>query len=227
MAIHVLIPAGGKGLRFGGSVKKQFLQWEGDTILNQTIKEFLKFEFIDSVTVALPKEELLAQKQALENSKLFYTKGGKSRAESVRNAFLNLKNKNQNDVILVHDAVRPLFTQDLVLQIVAAIQEHGQAIPYKKITDTIKKIENGFVQKTYDRNFLGGAQTPQGATVCVFEKIYKNLGDELQKYTDEAMQFEALGLSVKAVQGCESNIKITTPFDLELAKLLKRKKNDL
>lgn len=219
-SVYVIIPAGGSGSRFGGNRKKQFLKLNDDTILNNTIKKFLSLAYVSKVVVALPSEALDDQQKSLSHKKLNYVQGGSSRAESVRNGFDSLTGLGPDDVILVHDGVRPLVSEEVIENVVFGIQDYGAAIPVAKVTDTIKMIENGYVKDTIDRNLLGAAQTPQGASYNKFKEAYLKAGNFFSEFTDEAMLFENCEMKVGAVSGDQKNIKITTQFDLDLAKLI-------
>lgn len=215
--VRVIIPAGGQGVRFGGGVKKQFLLLDGDSVLNRTIKIFLSIPEVCRMVVALPEDEIDAQSGAFSHDKVTYVKGGGCRAMSVHNAFMALGDCRDADLVLVHDAVRPLASEALIRRVIVCAALNGTALPVAPVTDTIKMIEKDLVTATVDRAKLGAAQTPQGARYGVFREAYAAVGEALSAMTDEAMLWESVGLPVYTVAGDRENIKVTTAFDLKVA----------
>lgn len=218
--IAVLIPAGGLGVRFGGGVKKQFLTLRGETILIRTIKAFLAVPQVERIVVALPEDEISAQTAAFRHDKVTYVGGGGCRAKSVLNAYSALEGARDDAVILVHDAVRPLVSEELILRVAEGAAKNGTALPVVSVTDTVKKVEAGRVTATVDRTCLGAAQTPQGARYGVFREAYAVVGEALSSMTDESMLWESAGIPVFTVEGERTNVKVTTPFDLNLAEAI-------
>lgn len=219
-SLSVILPAGGIGIRFGGDVKKQFLKLRGETVLNRTIEAFLAIPEVTLIVVALPEDEIDAQARSLAHDKVAYVRGGANRAESVRRGFAALQNLAEDAAVLVHDAVRPLVSAELIRRVAAGATENGTALPVVTVTDTIKKIEAGRVTATVDRSSLGAAQTPQGARYDVFKKAYAVVGTDLSAITDEAMLWEKAGIPVFTVEGERENVKVTTPFDLKMAEAI-------
>ena len=223
--VHTIIPAGCSSVRFGNETKKQFLKLAGEPILNLTIKKFLSLNSVTQVIVALPKEEFSCRGEVSspegweQDGKLKYVIGGSSRAESVKNAFLSLKDCDPDDVILVHDAVRPLVPKDVIERVISGVIETGAAIAAVPIKDTIKKIKENTITETIDRSQLRAAQTPQGARFSWFQEAFVQCSD-LSHITDEAMLLENAGYSVRVVEGDPENLKITTPFDFHVAKTI-------
>lgn len=218
--MSVILPAGGMGVRFGGGVKKQFLTLRGETILVRTIKAFLAVPEVERIVVALPEDEIEAQTVAFRHDKVTYVVGGGCRAKSVRKAFLALKGSRDGDLVLVHDAVRPLVSFDLIRRVAECAEKNGTALPVVAVTDTIKKIDAGRVTRTVDRAGLGAAQTPQGARYGIFREAYAAVGDALSSLTDESMLWESAGIPVFTVDGDRANVKVTTPFDLSVAEVI-------
>jgi 2-C-methyl-D-erythritol 4-phosphate cytidylyltransferase len=216
--IHVIIPAGGSGIRFGGNTKKQFLELGGKSILEQTLNKFINCPQVTQIILALPQDELDGNK--FSDAKVCVVEGGATRAHSVKNAFAALQATDE-DVVLIHDAVRPLLTQELILKIAQATLEKKVVVPAVNISDTVKQVdEKGEIIKTLDRDYLYGAQTPQGMMYRVLKSAYEKVDLDTGNFTDEAMMCEAAGEKVFIVEGERHNIKITTPFDLDVAKLL-------
>lgn len=224
--IHVLIPAGGSSLRFGSDIKKQFLEFNSTTLLDHTVKAFLGVENLAQITVALPEADLKIRESQNQNPSVRFVSGGDSRAQSVHQAFLAISQAEPQDVVLIHDAARPLVNHDLILRVIQAVCKYGAAIPAVALSDTIKAVgHDGFITQTLDRRGLRAAQTPQGFFYQHLKAAYKiphTLGDSplTDQYTDEAMLVEKTGVRVKIVDGSSQNLKITTPFDFEVAKIL-------
>lgn len=216
--VHVLIPAGGSGLRFGTSTKKQFLKLKDDLILNHTLRFFCQRQDVAQIVVALPADEASMQTQLISHDKLKFVTGGETRSQSVYNAFAALAEAQPHDVVLIHDAVRPLLTDDLVERICTGVREQGAIVPVMPLTDTIKKLDaDGQVVETCDRSQLFAAQTPQGFLVEVLQKAYDKIDHRDARFTDESLLVEAAGQKVFTVVGEKQNLKITTPHDLKIA----------
>lgn len=216
--IHVIIPAGGSGKRFHGQKKKQFLLFQGKPILNWSVDLFLSLPEVAQIVVAIPQDAWEEFKKKKFASRVSVALGGATRSESVYRGFQALKNCRPNDVVLIHDAVRPFLSADLVRRVVEQTHVKGAVIPALKLTDTIKQVSADFaIEKTIDRNRLYGAQTPQGFLYEKLQNAYGKLGFKDERYTDESLLIEAMGDKVFVVEGERENIKITTPFDLEIA----------
>ncbi len=222
MNTHIIIPAGGSGIRFGGKDKKQFLTLGGESILNQVISLFDKLSFIKSVSVSLPFDEIDRQVENpdcfYQSEKVHYMIGGKTRSASVYQGFIHLKKCQDDDVVLIHDAVRPLVSQSLVEKIIETTKVFGACVPALKMTDTVKRASRkNMVIETIPRHDLHAVQTPQGFLYGKLKEAYDSIDYRDGKYTDEAMLMELTGVPVKIVEGDVENIKITAPFDLKIA----------
>lgn len=200
MKHYAIIPAAGKGERFGG--KKLDVLLRGKSLLDRVqtcLNETGLFSRIVVVGKDLP--------------------GGKTRAESVRNGFQSLE-WSDGDIVLIHDAARPLVSVELIQKIARIALEKGAVIPVMPISDTVKEIHEGFVLKTLDRDRLFSVQTPQGFRAEFLARAYKELPWQDRRWTDESSLVEALGVPIHAVEGERENIKITTPFDLKVAEAI-------
>lgn len=218
--IYVLIPAGGSGTRFGGGTKKQFLILQGQTILMRSLKTFLAIPEVRQVIVALPADEIKVPQESNPTDRVICVVGGANRAESVWRAFQALPKCDVNDIILIHDAVRPLVSKELIQRVVDGVKAKGTALPVVPVTDTIKEVQNNFVLRTCDRSQLRAAQTPQGVRYGILQDAYRKAGDDLTLATDEAMLLEQAGHKVFTVAGEVQNIKVTTPMDLKVAEAI-------
>ena len=222
--VHVIIPAGGRSLRFSGDIKKQFLVLGSKTVLDHTISAFLGVENLGQIVVALPEADLKTEQDQNQNKSVSFVVGGENRAQSVHHAFLALSEVQDQDVVLIHDAARPLVDRHVILRVIQAASEYGAAIPGVAVADTIKAIgHDGFIVETLDRSGLRAAQTPQGFFYEHLKAAYAIPHALTNQYTDEAMLVEKMGVRVKIVEGSPQNLKITTPFDFEVAKVLKGK----
>lgn len=219
----VIIPAGGTGKRFGADKPKQFIELCSRPILLHTLSRFAASEMIDSVILAVPEEWIGYTKElvAAENfaKPVFIVQGGPERQDSVANA-LRCANEKRAEIVLVHDAVRPVFSDKLIDRVVCAASQYGAAIPALMPKETIKvRNDDYFVMATPDRSSLCSIQTPQGFRTEILTEAYAKLVGSGFVATDDASVAEQAGFPVRIVEGEETNIKITTPFDLKIAEL--------
>jgi 2-C-methyl-D-erythritol 4-phosphate cytidylyltransferase len=219
-SIFVIIPAGGSGERFGGDQKKQFLTLGEKSLLEICVEKFLSFSNNLHVIISLPESDLGFWSEKLQDERVRCVVGGKTRAESVKNGFLAITNAKPEDLVLVHDAARPLLSHDLITRVLEGVKEHGAVLPVLPVFDTVKSVDpkTDQVLDTVNRESLRLAQTPQASDYQSFEKAYEMMGDKFSEFTDEAMLLEASGKKVFCVEGEKRNIKITRPEDLDLAK---------
>lgn len=222
--IYAIIPAAGLGKRFGR--KKQFDQISGKYILDHTLHTFLSSGEFEKIIVTLPEEDLKSH-PFQKNEKIIYVRGGSSRAHSVHLGFLNI-DINDEDKVLIHDGVRPLLSSRIINNVISELKDHEVVVPAMLLSDTIKEVsEDNFVKQTIDRDVLRAIQTPQGFLVHVLKEIYDNLDFQNPKWTDESMLAEALGKKVKMIEGEKSNIKITTPVDIQLANFYMENRDEI
>jgi 2-C-methyl-D-erythritol 4-phosphate cytidylyltransferase/2-C-methyl-D-erythritol 2,4-cyclodiphosphate synthase len=227
MHVTAIIAAGGRGQRFGGAVPKQFLAVGGCSILERSVALFLAHSAIDEVVVALPAELLADPPSFLRSSQkpLHLVAGGARRQDSVISAFKAANERS--DLIVVHDAARPLATSDLVSRTIAAAAESGAALAALAVCDTLKRsacnpADAGselLVAETIPRESIFLAQTPQAFRRDVLRDALA-LAGTLVEATDEATLVERAGRPVRLVQGEATNIKITTREDLQIAETI-------
>ena len=216
MYVSAIIPAGGLGTRFGVAQPKQFLTLGGVPILERTIAGLRRGYPFAEVVVALPAE-LCANRPAYLTD-VIVVEGGARRQDSVARAFLAVSSRAE--VVLIHDAARPLVPPSLVSRTVAAAVEHGAAIAALQATDTVKRADAArVIQGTLPRQEIFLAQTPQAFRVGVLREALARATAEGEA-TDEAMLAELAGHRVHVIDGDVRNVKITTPDDLELAERL-------
>ncbi len=214
----VVIPAAGKGERFGGKEPKQFLELSGMPILIRSVKIFDSVSEIERIIIALNLDRRSLVDSQLKRfgikKEVTYAEGGATRQESVYNALTSDYAKS-SDLVLVHDAARPLATPDLAGNIISAAIEYGAAIPVLKPKDTIKRVsEEGFVEETIDRSVLRTVQTPQGFKTATLLEANEKARKDGFVGTDDASLVERMGMKVKTTQGEDANIKITSKADL-------------
>lgn len=245
MKVIVIIPAAGLGTRMSAAAKKgkkapaptkQFVELNGVPILVHTLRKFLQSPQVNEIFLALRKPEAEQFKAALDTELKSHAgkktvqvvEGGEHRQQSVANALAKVKAAAE-DIVLVHDAVRPFVDNEIIASVIAGAQKHGAAIAGVPAVDTIKQVDRtaggAIVATTIPRERVVQAQTPQGFRYSVL----KNAFDDAQAAgflgTDEASLVERMGHDVAVVMGSPKNIKITTPDDLELAEFFVSQEN--
>jgi 2-C-methyl-D-erythritol 4-phosphate cytidylyltransferase len=144
--------------------------------------------------------------------------GGKTRFHSVKNGFQSLSPLSDTDIVLIHDAARPLITASLVRNVLRKAADRGSAVPVLPIQETVKEIEGDTVLRTLLRDRLFISQTPQGFQYAILKKAYEKAEEEDSRtFTDEATMVERAGFVVAIVPGEKQNIKITELSDLKIA----------
>jgi 2-C-methyl-D-erythritol 4-phosphate cytidylyltransferase len=236
MKVFVIIPAAGLGTRMAPlsvakarkkSPSKQFKELGGVPILVRTLRKFAATPEVYEVIVALRKDEISAFRTQLEKEfpeilgkRLQIVEGGEHRQNSVANA-LTAVAADPEDIILVHDAVRPFVTPEIIAEVINAVQQHGAAIAGWPAGDTVKQVNRtatgALITATIPREGVVMAQTPQGFRYGVLKKAFDEAAADGFLGTDEASLIERAGQPVAVVMGSPKNIKITTPADMELA----------
>ncbi len=220
MHVTAIVAAGGRGVRHGGARPKQFLSLGGRPILQRSVEAFFSSDRIADVVVALPPDLAASVPDYLRNSPkpLEVVAGGDRRQDSVANAFARVS--SAADVVVIHDAARPLVSSDLIGRTVDAAARYGAAIAALPSTDTVKRSDaNRFIVETIPRNEIFLAQTPQAFRIDVLRDALALAGASTDA-TDEAMLAERAGHRVHLVEGDPRNLKITTADDLATAERL-------
>lgn len=225
MELGVILAGAGEGRRMEGSGPKLLLELEGRTLLERAAAPFLAHEAVGEIIAVVPEALLDAARDALARvprQRVVGARsvaGGATRRESVR---LGLAALGPGAAfVAVHDVARPLASIALVERVLAAARAHGAAIPALPIHDTVKEVEGDRVVRSVPRERLRGAQTPQIFERAILARAHAQDGTPLDA-TDDASLVEALGLPVAVVAGEPSNIKITEPTDLIVARALIR-----
>jgi len=231
MQVFAILPAAGLGTRMAGSQPKQFLALAGIPILVHSLRAFAAVERVTAIYVAVRKTEIeRVQAQVAEYGfaeMVRVVEGGDNRQESVSHALAALP-AEPDDIVLVHDAVRPLIDAATIDRTIDAVQQHGAAIVGLPAVDTIKQVERtahgAVVTSTIPREFVVLAQTPQGFRYGLLQKAFAEANEDGFVGTDEASVVERAGLPVAVVHGSQVNLKITQPGDLELAEFYLRQR---
>ena len=233
-----IILAAGQGRRMGADVQKQYIELEGKPVIYYTLKAFQDSEVIDDIILAVGSEEEIHDCSELVQEYQF-TKvdaivlGGKERYDSVWQALKvirdgGLKVKNQDGYVFIHDGVRLFVDGDIIRRGYETVREYKACVAGMPCKDTIKLVdEEDCTVQTPERKYVRAVQTPQVfETSLIIEAYSRLMREESISVTDDGMVVEQmLNVSVKLYEGSYENIKITTPEDLEIAKVfLYRKK---
>ncbi len=224
--VVALVPAAGRGIRMGGTVPKQFLSLGGEPLIVQSLRTLHAAPVVDRIVLAVP----LADVAYCENEIVLryrFTKvtkvvaGGVERQDSVRNALAQVP--SETEIVLIHDAVRPFVTRQMIAEVVAAARKEGAAIIALPVRDTVKQVRaDGMIERTVDRSPLWLAQTPQAFRRDWIETAHRKAYAEGIRATDDAFLVEWLGHSVAVVEGSGENIKVTRPEDLVIGEAILR-----
>jgi 2-C-methyl-D-erythritol 4-phosphate cytidylyltransferase len=218
--VAVVIPAGGVGTRFGARLPKQFVRLGRAPILTETVGHFTRHPAVIAIVVAAPQIHVERTRRALarvtRRAPVTVVQGGGMRQDSVWLALQAVP--RDADVVVVHDAVRPLITRRLIDAVVGAAAEAGAAICAMPITETVKRVRQDVVETTLDRSELWAVQTPQAFRAALLREAHEKARRDGVVCTDDAMLVERLGHPVRVVRGLAENVKITTPDDLRRAR---------
>ena len=217
--VGVAVPAAGQGRRMGGA-RKPFLMLAGEPLLTHALRPLLGDARVEAVVVAVSPgdvEEARDQVEAMD-ARIVVVAGGATRSDSVAAAVAALP--ADLDVILVHDAARPLLTGATVDRCIEAASRGVGAVAGWPATDTLKEVDaEGRIVRTPDRRRVWHAQTPQAFPADVLREALRD-ADARAAATDDASLVEARGLEVVMVEGTPDNLKVTRPADLPVAELL-------
>jgi 2-C-methyl-D-erythritol 4-phosphate cytidylyltransferase len=231
MQVFAILPAAGLGTRMAGPQPKQFLALNGLPILIHSLRAFAAVERVTAIYVAVRAPEIeRVEAQVAEYGladRVRVVEGGDNRQESVSHALTALPAEDE-DVVLVHDAVRPLIDAATIDRTIDAVIEFGAAIVGLPAVDTIKQVERtahgALITATIPREFVVLAQTPQGFRYGLLKKTFAEAMADGFIGTDEASVVERAGHPVAVVHGSQVNLKITQAGDLELAEFYLRQR---
>ena len=219
MKRYAIIVAGGKGLRMGGELPKQFIPIEGRPVLMRTLDTFHACDESIQIILVLPRDhqdywrELCAQYQFAVPHRI--ADGGATRFHSVQSGLLLVDAPEA--LVAVHDGVRPFVSHEVISRCYAEAEAHGAVVPVIPVVETVRQLTGGG-SVTVDRNAYQLVQTPQTFRATLLRRAYEQ--PYTDAFTDDASVVEALGEAVTLVDGNRENIKLTTPFDLIVAKAL-------
>jgi 2-C-methyl-D-erythritol 4-phosphate cytidylyltransferase len=241
MKVVVLIPAAGLGTRMVSGVppkrtparSKQFTELGGVPILLHTLRKFSASPRVSEIFVALRKDEIAAFRERLERQaqdvlkkRVELVEGGEHRQQSVANALAAVQ-AAEDDIVLVHDAVRPFVTTEIIDEVIQGVEKYGAVIAGMPAVDTVKMVdrtrEGARITATVPRERVVMAQTPQGFRYHILKKAFDDATADGFLGTDEASLVEHTGRDVVVVMGSARNLKITTISDMELAEFFLKK----
>lgn len=241
MKVIVIIPAAGLGTRMasaagraGAAVKpapsKQFAEIAGAPLIIHTLRKFVASPQVDEIYIALRLSEADQFRARLSQEgfgkPIHLVEGGEHRQDSVAKA-LAAVHAADDDIVLVHDAVRPFVDEDVISNVIEAVKKHGAAIAGIPAVDTIKQVdrtaEGAIISATIPRERVVLAQTPQGFRYGLLKKVFAESQADGFLGTDEASLLERAGYQVAVVMGSPRNLKITTPADVEIAEFYWKK----
>lgn len=222
MKCTVIIPAAGRGERFGTTIPKQFLLLGGRPVVSHTIERFLRQPEVDGVILCVSQAHVESSRGFVIDQgwdRVEVVEGGSSRQESV-SLGLEAAMKQPCSLVVVHDAVRPFFSPRLFRAVLAAAEETGAALPTMALTDTIHRVREGVVVETLDRSEFHAAQTPQCFRAALLSEVLAEAKQKGWNATDEAGAVALSGHEVAVLPGEKHNIKITYPEDLMIAEAI-------
>ncbi len=213
----VIIVAGGKGLRMGAPMPKQFLPVGGKPVLMRTIERFRAYSNDLKTILVLPKDQQdywrkLCSEHGFQ-AELLYADGGDTRFNSVRNGLEIIPDDSQG-AVAVHDGVRPFPSIEVISRCYDTAKRTGAAIPVTPVVETLRRTDG----VTVPRSDYRLVQTPQVFDIQLLKEAYRQPYSE--RFTDDASVVEAAGHTITTVDGNRENIKITTPFDMIVAEAL-------
>ena len=220
MKKYVIIVAGGKGLRMGGDIPKQFIPIHGKPVLMHTMEAFYAYDSQINIILVLPSAHQAYWKELCEkyNFSLPYrmANGGETRFHSVKNG-LDLIPSSEG-IVGVHDGVRPFVSQEVIRQCFEQAGRFRAVVPVIDVVETVRRIREDGGSDTVPRAQYKLVQTPQVFTVELLKNAYSQ--EYMPLFTDDASVVEHSGVQVHLVDGNRENIKFTTPFDLKVAEAL-------
>ena len=230
MAVFALIPAAGMGRRMNAGYNKQYIQLNGIPIVGRTVAVFEKLELVDHIYLVIPEDEIPFCRQEVVEAGGFrkvraIIPGGSERQYSVLNGLRALEAPADEDIVIIHDGVRPFVTADMIQRSIASALVNDGALTAVPVKDTIKMVQEGVVRETPPRESLWQAQTPQTFRYGIIRRVYEQAAADGFLGTDDASLVERAGGAVAVVMGDYRNIKITTPEDLVLAEAFLRAVN--
>lgn len=216
---NVIIVAGGKGLRMGGDVPKQFIELKGMPVLMRTMERFYGFDPAMRMILVLPGSQVDYWRELCRRHDFrvphVVARGGDTRFHSVRNG---LALAQDGGLTGVQDGVRPFVSEDTIRRCYAAAEKTGAAVPVLLSTESLRRVDASGSSHAVERAAYRTVQTPQVFDTALLKAAYERPYQSF--YTDDASVVEAVGHGITLVEGNRENIKLTTPFDLKVAGVL-------
>ena len=220
MEKYVIIVAGGKGLRMGGDIPKQFVPINGMPVLMRTIEAFYAYDSQINIILVLPSAHQAYWKELCEEYHFSIpyqlANGGETRFHSVKNGLALIP--STGGVVGVHDGVRPFVAQSVIKECYEQAVQLQAVVPVTEVVETVRYIREDGGSETVPRDRYKLVQTPQVFTIDLLKKAYAQ--EYIPLFTDDASVVEHCGATVHWVKGDRENIKLTTPFDLKVAEAL-------
>lgn len=217
---NVIIVAGGKGLRMGGEIPKQFIPVNGKPVLMRTLENFYAYDNNINIILVLPVDHQDYWKSLCSEYSFtvphIIADGGDTRFHSVKNGLSLID--DESGVVGVHDGVRPFVSHEVIENCFSSAELGLAAVPVIDVVETVRHIEDDSKSVTVPRDRYKLVQTPQVFPVSMLKNAYEQPYND--NFTDDASVVEAMGLNVTLVKGNRENIKLTTPFDLKIAEVL-------
>ena len=218
MKKHIIIVAGGKGLRMGGDIPKQFVPIGGKPVLMRTLEAFYTYDPAMQLILVLPVSQQAYWKELCETYSFtlphIVADGGETRFHSVKNGLAKVEGDGW---VGVHDGVRPFVSTEVIARCYEQVREKQAVIPVVDVVETLRRL-TGAVSETVPRSAYKLVQTPQVFDFNLLRRAYQQ--PYTDAFTDDASVVEALGEQVYLVEGNRENIKLTTPSDLKMAEFL-------
>lgn len=222
MKRYVIIVAGGKGLRMGGEIPKQFLPVGGKPVLMRTVEAFYQTGAEIGIVLVLPREQQDYWKELCLQYDFqvpyVLADGGRTRFHSVQNGLQAIPDGEADALIAVHDGVRPFVSEQVIQACFDEAARQGAVVPVLDMVDSVRQLSEDGGSVAVDRSRLKLVQTPQTFRAGLLKSAYNQ--DFTERFTDDASVVESSGVPVALVPGNRENIKITTPFDLTIAEAL-------
>ena len=217
---YIIIVAGGKGLRMGSDIPKQFLPIGGKPVLMRTLERFRQYSPTLQIILVLPKAQQdywqkLCKEYAFDIDYQL-ADGGETRFHSVQNGLAKIPD-NAQGVVGVHDGVRPFPSIDVIRNCYETAREKKAVIPVIPVVETVRHLK-GDTSVTVPRNDYRLVQTPQTFDIQLLKAANRQPYND--GFTDDASVVETFGFDITLVEGNRENIKITTPYDLKIAEVL-------
>jgi 2-C-methyl-D-erythritol 4-phosphate cytidylyltransferase len=219
LSLSAILPAAGRGQRMGADRNKLLLPLHTASILEHSLAKLREHPSIRHIYLVFAPEDQASIAPFASLPDVTLVAGGPRRQDSVANALRQVNADEKDEAVLVHDAARPLCSPTLIARVASALEQHPAVIPVIALKDTIRKVQGEHVSLV-DRSELVATQTPQGFRLEPYLHATRQAQLENWSVTDDASLLEKAGVPLHVVDGEETNLKITTPLDLQFARFL-------